>query len=295
MKYGYFPGCSLRGSGSEYGHSAEAVMEALGVELEELQDWVCCGATPAHATSHLLGIALPAISCAAAEKEGLDVLTCCAACFSRLKQANAAVRSDSTLREKISDIIEEDYQGSVNVLHITEVLAREVGSEAIRARVTMPLAGLKVACYYGCLMARMPEELRIDRTEYPALLDDLMRAAGAEAVDWPYKTECCGAALTLARQKTVIRLSGQVLQMAKESGADVIAVACPMCQANLDMFQSNEEQQSGSQLALPVMYFTQLIGLALGIEPERLSLQRLIVDPMPVLAEKGFIAGGVYL
>ena len=295
MKYGYFPGCSLRGSGAEYAHSAEAVMEALGVELEEIQDWVCCGATPAHATSHLLSIALPAISCASAEREGLDVLTCCAACFSRLKQANAAVRSDSELREKISEIIEEDYRGSVNVLHITEVLAREVGSEAIRARVTMPLAGLKVACYYGCLMARMPEELRIDRTEYPALLDDLMRAAGAEAVDWPYKTECCGAALTLARQKTVIRLSGEVLQMAKESGADVIAVACPMCQANLDMFQSNEEQQSGSQLALPVMYFTQLLGLALGIEPERLSLQKLIVDPMPVLAEKGFITGGVYL
>ena len=296
MKFGYFPGCSLQGSAAEYARSAEAVFDALGVELEELEDWVCCGATPAHATSHLLSIALPAISCAAAEKKGLDVLTCCAACFSRLKQANDAVRKDADLQAQIGGIIEEDdYRGAVNVLHITEVLARQVGPEAIEAKVTRPLHGLKVACYYGCLMARMPEALRIDEAEYPTLLDDLIRAAGAEPVEWPYKTECCGAALTLAQQKTVVRLSGKVLQVAKESGAEALAVACPMCQANLDMFQSNEEQHSGTQLGLPVMYFTQLLGLALGLEPEDLWLQKLIVDPMPLLAEKGFVAGSVYL
>jgi heterodisulfide reductase subunit B len=295
MKYGYFPGCSLLATATEYARSAEAVLAALGVELEEINDWVCCGATPAHATSHLLSLALPAISCAAAEKQGLDVLTCCSACYSRLKQANRELKDDSELRAQISDIIEQDYSASGRVLHVAEVLAREIGPDAVRARVTMPLKGLKVACYYGCLMARMPEELRIDKAEYPTMLDELMRAVGAEPVEWPYKTECCGAALTLARQKTVVRLSGQVVQMAKECGADVLAVACPLCQANLDMYQSDAEQALGRQLGMPVLYFTQIMGLAMGLERRQLLLEKVIVDPLPLLAEKGFVSEGVYL
>jgi len=295
MRYGYFPGCSLLATAAEYARSAEGVLAALGVELEEIDDWVCCGATPAHATSHLLSLALPAISCAAAEKQGLDVLTCCSACYSRLKQANKAIRDDADLRVQISDIIEQDYHARERVFHVAEVLAREIGLDAVRARVTMPLKGLKVACYYGCLMARMPEELRIDKAEYPTMLDELMRAVGAEPVEWPYKTECCGAALTLARQKTVVRLSGQIVQIAKECGADVLAVACPLCQANLDMYQSDAEQALGCQLGMPVLYFTQLMGLAMGLERRQLLLEKVIVDPMPLLAEKGFVSGGVYL
>ncbi len=178
---------------------------------------------------------------------------------------------------------------------MAEVLASEIGLEAVRARVTMPLKGLKVACYYGCLMARMPEELRIDKAEYPMMLDNLMEAAGAEPVEWPYKTECCGAALTLAKQKTVVRLSGQIVQMAKECGADVLAVACPLCQANLDMYQSDAEQSLGRQLGMPVLYFTQILGLAMGLDRRRLLLEKVIVDPMPMLAQKGFVSEGVYL
>jgi heterodisulfide reductase subunit B len=295
MKYGYFPGCSLLATATEYACSAEAVLGALSVELEEIQDWVCCGATPAHATSHLLSLALPAISCSAAEKQGLDVLTCCSACYSRLKQANKTLRDNADLRAQINGIIEEDYQARERVLHVAEVLAREIGLDAVRARITKPLKGLKVACYYGCLMARMPEDLRIDKAEYPTMLDDLMLAAGAEPVDWPYKTECCGAALTLARQKTVVRLSGDIVQMAKDCGADVLAVACPLCQANLDMYQSDAEQSLGRQLGMPVLYFTQLLGLAMGVERRRLQLEKVIVDPLPLLAEKGFISEGVYL
>ena len=295
MKYAYYPGCSLLSSAAEYARSGEAVLQAVGVELEEIDDWVCCGATAAHATSHLLSAALPAMSCAEAEKKQLDILTCCAACYSRLKQTNQQVRDDPKLQAQISEIIEEDYRGNVRVLHITEVLAREVGLEAIRSRVSKPLEGVKVACYYGCLMARMPEDLRIDKAEYPTLLDDLMEAVGAEPVDWPYKTECCGAALTLARQKTVIRLCGEILQIAKENGADVLAVACPLCQANLDMYQSDAEKLLGEQLGIPVLYFTQLMGLAMDLEPQELCLSKVIVDPLPLLAEKGLIAGRAYL
>ena len=295
MKYAYFPGCSLLASAAEYARSSEGVLRSLGVELEEIEDWVCCGATPAHATSHLLSIALPAISCVAAEKKGLDVLTCCSACYSRLKQANHDVKEDPKLRAQISEIIEEDYQGNVRVLHIAEVLSREIGLKAIRANVKRPLDGLKVACYYGCLMARLPEHLRIDKAEYPTMLDDLLRAAGADVVEWPYKTECCGAGLTLARPKTVVRLCGDIIQIAKESGAEVIAVACPLCQANLDMYQSDAESKSGKQLGVPVMYFTQLLGLALDVAPRLLCLEKLIVDPLPLLAGKGLVSGGVYL
>ena len=295
MKYAYYPGCSLLGSGAEYARSGEAVLRALGVELEEIDDWVCCGATAAHATSHLLSIALPAISCVEAEKKGLDVLTCCAACYSRLKQVNQQVKEDPELQAQISEIIEEDYHGNVRVLHISEILARELEPGALEAKVTQPLKGLKVACYYGCLMARMPEGLRIDSGEYPIMLDELMTAIGAEPIDWPYKTECCGAALTLAQQKTVKRLSAQIIQIAKENGAEMLVVACPLCQANLDMYQSDAETMLGQQLGLPVLYFTQLMGLAMGLAPEEICLEKGIVDSLPLLAEKGFLAGKVYL
>jgi heterodisulfide reductase subunit B len=295
MKYAYYPGCSLEGSAAEYAHASEAVLEALGVELEEIDDWVCCGATAAHATSHLLSLALPAISCVTAEKQALDILTCCAACHSRLKQTNQQVKEDPKLQAQISEIIEEDYHGRVNVLHITEVLGREVGLEATKNRVRTPLKGLKVACYYGCLMSRMPESLRDDKSEYPMLLDNLMEAVGAEPLDWPYKTECCGAALTLARQKTVIRLCADILQMAKQNRADVIAVACPLCQANLDMYQAEAEKLLGERFSIPVLYFVQLMGLAMDLDPKRVCLDKLIVDPLPILAKKGFIDGAVYL
>ena len=295
MKFAYYPGCSLLSSAAEYARSGESVLKALGVQLEEIDDWVCCGATAAHATSHLLSLALPAISCAEAEKQGLDVLTCCAACYSRLKQTNHLISEDPELAAQVSEIIEEPYSGKIRVLHISEVLAREVGLEAVKARVTKPLKGLKVACYYGCLMARMPEAIRTDKAEYPTLLDDLMGAVGAEPLDWPYKTECCGAALTLARQKTVKRLSGLVVEIAKENGADVLAVSCPLCQANLDMYQSDAEKASGRQLGVPVMYFTQLMALAMGLPAEQVCLEKGIVDPLPLLVEKGLIAGTAYL
>lgn len=295
MKYGYFPGCSLLASAVEYDRSAKAVLAALGVELEEIEDWVCCGATPAHATSRLLSLALPAISCAEAQKQGLDVLTLCAACYSRLKQANHELKEDDELREQIGEIIEEDYDAQVRVFHVAELLARQIGPQAVAERVKKPLDGLKVACYYGCLMARLPEELRVDRPEYPVLLDRLVEATGAEALDWPYKTECCGASLTLARRDTVVRLSGQVVEMARENGADMLAVACPLCQANLDMYQSDAEEQLGRALGLPVLYFSQLLGIAMGLEPEVLGLDKGFVDPMPLLAEKGVVSGGVFL
>ena len=212
-----------------------------------------------------------------------------------MKQTNQQVKDDPELRAKISKIIEEDYQGSLDVLHITEVLRHKVGLEAIKDHVRKPLKGLKVACYYGCLMARMPESLRSDKSEYPILLDELMDTVGAEPLDWPFKTECCGAALTLTQTKTVIQLSSKVLQMAKQNGADVLVVACPLCQANLDIYQGEAEKLLGERFSIPVVYFVQLMGLAMNLDPKRICLDKLIVDPLPILAKKGFIDGAVYL
>lgn len=295
MKLGYFPGCSLLSTAVEYARSAEAVLDKLGVELEEVDDWVCCGATAAHATSHLLSVVLPAISCAAAEKQGNDVLTLCSACYNRLSSVNRELQNDPELLAKVNDIIEEDYRASIRVLHLTEVLSREIGIEAIKAQVCRPLNGLKVACYYGCLIARLPDELQIDKPEYPALMDDLLRAVGAEPIEWPHRTECCGAALTLARQETVIRLSKRIVETAKACGADAIVVVCPLCQTNLDMYQSNIEVATGSALGVPVLFFTQLMGLAMGIDQEKLCLDKVIVDPLPLLCDKGLVEGEVLL
>lgn len=287
MKYAFFPGCSLLSSAAEYASSAYEVCKLVGIELQEIDDWVCCGATPAHVKSRLLSIALPIISCASAEKTGLDVLTCCAACYNRLKTANHEVCEDPELLGRVNELIEEDYSGSVKVLHLLEVLAERMGTQNRTANIVRPLTGLKVAPYYGCLIARMDKELRIDAVENPTMLDKLFEAAGAEIVEWPYKTECCGASLTLASTKTVVRLSGTILESAKQAEADCIVVVCPLCQANLDMYQGEASVRAGRPLNVPVLYFTQLLGLALGADPERLGLDRLIMDPTPVLAKIG--------
>ena len=254
-----------------------------------------CGATPAHVKSRLLSIALPIISCASAEKMGLDILTCCAACDNRLKTANHELSEDAALRAQVNELIEEEYRGTVKVYHLLEVLSEQVGTTEIAEQVVRPLSGLKVAPYYGCLIARLPEVLRVDAVENPTMLDRLFEAAGAEIIEWPYKTECCGASMTLASTQTVIRLSGEILRAAKHADCDCIVVVCPLCQANLDMFQGEASARLGEPLNVPVLYFTQLLGLAADVEPERLGLNRLIVNPAPVLAKIGVDNVGVSL
>jgi heterodisulfide reductase subunit B len=289
MKYAYFPGCSLHSSAEEYNRSAKAVSEALGIELREVPDWICCGATPAHITNHLLSLALPLSNCTWAEREGLDLVACCAACFHRLKMANLEVEEDSALLSTVNEVIGENYQGKVKVLHFLEVLSREVGLKTIRKRVKRPLKGLKVVSYYGCLLTRLPQAVRIDSAENPMIMDELITALGAEAIDWPYKTECCGASLAVIQKKTVIRLAHDILRIARDRGAECVAVACPLCQSNLDLCQKGVERKYRTKLNLPVFYFTQLVGLALGLDKEKLGLEKLIVDPTKLLEGKGLI------
>ena len=287
--YMFYPGCSLEGTARDFHASTMAVARALGLGLPEIPDWVCCGSTPAHQTDPLLALALPAQNLAAAG--GQPVAVCCAACYSRLKTANHEIAADPAVRSQVAEVIGRDYDGKTPVLHLLEILAREMGPRALSARVQQPLAGLRVVSYYGCLLSRPPEVTGFDDPENPTLMDQVVRAAGAEAIDWPHKTECCGASYSITDVTIVLSLTREILAMAKAAGADCIVTACPLCQINLDLRQKEIEKKYGESYGLPVLYFTQLLGLALGLPEKDLGLDSLVVDPRPVLAKRGWTSG----
>lgn len=271
MKTGFYPGCSMKGSAREYSESLLAVARELGRELPEVPDWNCCGATAAHNLDRDLSLALPTRILAAAEKQGMDeVLVPCAACYSRLSVTRHELLQDGELRRRISGLVGEDYRGSARVLNIIEWLEAVPGLEA---RVRAPL-GRRVACYYGCLLVRPAGIVKFDRPEDPQSLDRLMRRLGAEPVDWAFKTECCGAGFSVSRTDLVAELSGRILEDAVSRGAEAVIVACPMCHLNLDMRRPNIEKRAGKKFRIPVIYVTQALGLAMGLEPKALGLQR---------------------
>jgi heterodisulfide reductase subunit B len=289
MSYFFYPGCSLESTARDFRLSTEAVARALRIDLPELPDWTCCGSTAAHQSDPLLSLALPAKNLLAAS--GRTVAVCCAACYSRLKTANHRIANAPEARAQVASVLGADYDGSTPVKHVLEIMRDDVGLGEIARCARAPLSGLRVAAYYGCLLVRPPEITGFDDPENPTLLDNVLAAAGAELVDWSHKTECCGASCSITKVEIVERLAREILTMARDSGADCIATACPLCQLNLDMRQRNIEARSGDRLGLPVLYFTQLLGLALGLKPRELGLGSLMVDPMPVLAGKGIVVG----
>jgi heterodisulfide reductase subunit B len=271
MKTGFYPGCSMKGSAREYSESLLAVAQALGRELPEIPDWNCCGATAAHNLDRDLALALPARILAAAEKNGMDeVLVPCAACYSRLSVTRHELLEDEPLRQKISGLIETDYRGTARVLNIIEWLASIAGLES---KIKAPFAR-RVACYYGCLLVRPAGIVNFDRPEDPQSMDLLLKRIGAEPIAWAFKTECCGAGFSVSRTDLVAKLSGLILDDAVARGAEAVIVACPMCHLNLDLRRPNIEKHAGKKYNIPVIYLTQAVGLALGIEAKKLGLQR---------------------
>ncbi len=283
--YAYYPGCSLHASAKEYDASTRLVLGSLGVELREIEGWTCCGASSAHATSRLLGYALPARNLRIAEQMGMPVAVSCAACFSRLKSTAHRLARDAALRAEVVAAIGKPFDATVEVLPILAA----VSPEEVAAAVRKPLAGLKVACYYGCLFVRPGDVAGFDDEENPQTMDRLLAAAGAEPVDWAFKTECCGASMAIARPHEVERLSGRVLAAAKRAGAECVVAACPLCQANLDQRQGAIGARRGEDVAIPVLYFTQLLGLALGFSEKDVMLEREFVDARPLLRTKGIV------
>lgn len=277
MELSYYPGCSLEASAKEYNQSALAICKALGVELKELDDWVCCGATSAHSTNKLLSLALPSQNLSAAQNAGLDLAIPCAACYNRMKRADHALRYDEAKRNQIEDIVEFKYTGQVRVMSLLEAIVNCVGIENVVKKVTAPLAGLKVACYYGCLLVRPTDITCFDQPENPMSLDHLMKSLGSEPVKWSYKTECCGANLGLTAVANVKSMVGKILEMAAEAGAQAIVTACPLCQTNLEI--RRKDRNSG----MPVFYFTELIGMAMGLPDSKSWLVKHMIDPAPLL------------
>jgi len=290
MRYAYYPGCSLHSTAKEFDLSTRAVCQRLGIELVEIPDWICCGATPAHVSMHLLGVVLPVKTLWSVRgMDGQEVLTCCAACYSRLKVANKEMIENEGIRVQVNQLLGSDYRGEVKVRHLLEVLLKDVGLEALKLKVSKKMEGLKVASYYGCLLVRPPKVMEFDDAEHPHSVDDLLTAVGAKAIDWPYNIECCGASLSVTRTEIVLRLCRDILADAKARGADCVAVACPLCQSNLDLRQKEVEDAHGVLIDLPILYFTQIIGLALGLGGKELGLDRHMVDPIPLLKAKGLI------
>ncbi|TFG48256.1 MAG: hypothetical protein E4H33_04510 [Anaerolineales bacterium] len=285
-KVAYYPGCSLETTATEYNHSTEAVCEALDFPLVEPKGWVCCGSSAAHRADPVAALHLPMENLALIEKEGYKEVTMpCAACFNRHKAALHEIRKFPDHKEKANQLLGYNYQDKVHVSTMIESIYNHVGPEKIAQKTKRPLTGLKVVCYYGCLLTRPPEITEADHPEYPMDMDILMRALGTEVLDWSYKTSCCGAGHALSRPDIVVNLSGKLIQNAIDLGADAIAVACPLCHMNLDARQFQMEIDR----LIPIMYFTQLMAIALDLPPKAAALHKNIVDPRPMLTDKKLI------
>jgi heterodisulfide reductase subunit B len=276
LKVSYYPGCSLHGTAKEYDQSVRAVSRALGIELKEVDDWSCCGATSAHSTNFKLSIALPARNLVAAEKNALDVMVPCAACFNRFKTAEHHLKADKQLKGEVEEIIGGKYHGGIAIRNPIDIIFKDIGLDALEGKVIKPLKGLKPVSYYGCLLLRPPEICEFDDYENPVILDKILGTLGADARLWSYKTDCCGGSLTISRTDIVAKMVNKIMTMAREAGANCVVTACPVCMANLDM-------RAGDNVRLPVFYFTELIALALGLQGPDTWFKLHNVDPRPLM------------
>ncbi|MBN2506541.1 MAG: CoB--CoM heterodisulfide reductase iron-sulfur subunit B family protein [Verrucomicrobia bacterium] len=284
--YAYFPGCSLEKMARSYHTSALETCRVLGVELRELEDWNCCGATAYFHVDELLAYTLCARNLAMAEQQKLPVVAPCSGCYKNLYFTRDHLNHDADLAEHINEALAEDnlkFRGDSPVHHLIEVFVKDVGLPALKAKVTHPLKGLRVAPYYGCQILR-PRKDKED-VEQPRFFEDLVAACGAEPVHYPLRLTCCGGALIITNREAALSLVRNLLQSAVQAKAAVIVTACPLCQVNLECYQKQVNKEFGTEFHVPVMYFTQLVGLAMGIPPKRLGIGSELVAVMPAIKE----------
>jgi heterodisulfide reductase subunit B len=280
----YFPGCSLHGTSKEYDLSTKAVFSKLGVTLHEPEGWGCCGTTPTHSTDHFLSTLLPMKNITLIKAEGFDhVTTPCPSCFLRMRVALKETQEDKDLKERVSQEIPNLSYNGMKVEHLLNTITEGIGYQQVVSKVVHPVKGLKVVCYYGCIITRPPKITEAKDYEYPTQMDRLMKAIGITPLDWSYKTRCCGVSLGISQLPIALELSRKILKNAKGVGADAIVVACPLCHVNLDARQKQIEEEYKETLHLPIIYFTQLMGLALGLKSKELGLHKHFVDPLPLL------------
>jgi heterodisulfide reductase subunit B len=282
--YSYFPGCSAESTGLGLGLSALAVAGPLDIELVEIEDWNCCGSTPYGSLDEESAIVVAARNLALAEKTGHDIVTPCSSCYVTLEKNNRHLQEHPALLARVNGALAAaglNYRGQLRVRHLVDVLVNDVTPEYIAGKISRRLEGLKAAPYYGCQLVR--PQYGLDDTERPQTLDRLVTCTGAEAVDFPLKAHCCGGSLTLSEEDKVLWLMYQLLENAVGNGAQCLVTPCPLCQTNLDAYQGRVNSRFKTKFNIPVLYITQLIGLALGIEEKKLGLDTNIVSPRAVL------------
>lgn len=290
MRYPYFPGCTLYTKAKKLDDAARECSLILGFELDELPDWTCCGATFPLVNDQHISLAAPTRILADTKDRGDGKLVAlCSVCFNVLKRTNHVMRTDEVRREKVTDFIERTYHGETEVIHYLQILRDEIGFDTLQEKVSRPLQGLKVACYYGCLLLRPVKEIGLDNMENPTIFEEFVRSLGAQPVDFPYKIECCGAFQTVHSMDVATRCSRDILNSAAKSGADLVITTCPLCQFNLDDRQPEIQKSRRDFVSIPVVYFTQLLALALGMPAGDLGFERNLIDPLPVLQEKTIV------
>ena len=284
---GYYPGCSLHATAIDFGMSTQAVAQALDLTLVEPEGWVCCGTSPAHTTDHKLATVLPLKNLALYQAAGQEcVMMPCASCYERSKMALYDAGREPALKAAAARETGYDFERPVRVQHLLETLEEYVGLERIAGRVERALAGLKVVCYYGCLLTRPPKVLQQPNPEYPMNMDRLVEALGAQPLDWSYKTDCCGGSVGLSELPVMLELGEKILRNAQEVGAEAVIVACPLCHVNLDSRQNLMSLPKGR---IPILYVTELMGVAFGLSAKRLGLDKHLVDPLPLLKARGLV------
>lgn len=284
-KYAYYPGCTLHGTAREYDASTKAVCRAAGIELVEIPDWNCCGALEAIFDKEL-SMGLSARNNMLAQKTGLDLVIPCSICSHNLSRADKAMRTDEAFRTKIETALGEKYSGT-RTKHLLDVIVNDVGLGALSQKFVKPLKGIRAVPYYGCLLVRPSEVCRFDNPENPRSLDDLIRKTGAESLPFTQKTRCCGGNLLMSKQDFAFLLTKKLYDEAKERGANCIVVVCPMCHMLLDGQQSMIEKAHNTVIDMPVLYFTQLIGLAMGLSEKELELDKNMVSPAKLIESIG--------
>jgi heterodisulfide reductase subunit B len=295
MKVTYYPGCTLYTKAKNLGELAKASAKVLGIELEELENWTCCQAAFPLVSDNLMGIVSPSRIIMNSEKEGNKLTTLCSFCYNVLKRTNDVLKNDTEKRIKLCEFIEEEYKGEIEVLHFLELIRDEIGFERLKKKVKKSLKDLKVAPYYGCQILRPASVLKLDDPENPRILDDFLSSIGCDVVEFPFKVECCGSYQIINEEvkDTALRCSYNILNSAIQSGAEAIALTCPVCYFNLDKKQNEIAGKFGDFKKIPILYFTELLGLALDVEQSLFDFEKHFIDPRPLLITKGLIENQV--
>jgi len=288
VKYAFYPGCSLEHSSAAYDRSVKAVAEVLGIELVEIDDWNCCGATEYFTQDELVASSVIARNLAIVDRQFDQLVAPCAACYLNLKKTDKLMAENARMNAKINEALAAgglQYKaGTVRVRHLLDVICTDLGEAAVKDKVVRPLAGLRVAPYYGCQVVRPLNGF--DDPEYPMKMDDLFKWLGAEVIHYPVKAHCCGGHLTQISEPQAFELIRRLLQGAVDYQADLILCMCPMCQLNLDAYQGRVSSFFGTKFRVPIIFFTQLLGVAFGLDPDRLGFGKELVAAKPVLQEK---------